>query len=119
MGRMKGLGFTTGTVPSVLTRTFWIFLFLGEMQPLCQIGIRTLQCMNLKFKKTLKKNPMASGAECIQQVQSLLPGTLENRETEVDVVLRSLLMRLLHIDAFVRPFRLSVSFIVVPSLSGR
>lgn len=26
MGRMKGLGFTTGTVPSVLTRTFWIFL---------------------------------------------------------------------------------------------
>lgn len=75
--------------------------------------------MNLKSKKTLKKNPMASGAECIQQVQSLLPGTLENRETEVDVVLQSLLMRLLHFDAFVRPFRLSVSFIVVPSLSGR
>lgn len=60
--------------------------------------------MNLKFKKTLKKNPMASGAECIQQVQSLLPGTLENRETEVDVVLRSLLMRLLHIDAFCSAF---------------
>lgn len=76
---------------------------------LYNICTRTLQCKISNFKRLppnrKKKSHSDITVNCIQQVQSLLLRTMEERETEVDVVLHSLLVCLVCI------VRLSFSFI--------